>query len=177
MIFITHLQETWKIQNKVTYSSTICCCSVTKSCLTLCKLMDCSTAGLPVPPSLLEFAQVHVHWVCDAIEPYQPQPPPSFAFNLAQHQGLFQWVSSLHQVAKVLELQLQHHSLQWVFRADFLWEGLVGSPCCPRNPQESSPALQLESINSSALNLLYVKYPLDSHKRKFPLKMNPWTKV
>ena len=53
----------------------------------------------------------------------------SFAFDLSQHQGLFQWVSSSHQVAKVLELQLQHQSFQWIFRIDFLW--LLWSPCCP----------------------------------------------
>ena len=65
-----------------------------------------------------------------------PLPP---VFSLSQHQGLFQWVSSLHQVAKVLELQLQHQSSQWIFRTDFLYDGLVGSPCSPRDSQESSP--------------------------------------
>ena len=70
-----------------------------------------------------------------------------------QHQGLFQWVSSLHQVAKVLELQRQ--SFQWLFRVDFLWDWLVWSPCCPGDSQESSLAPQLESINYSVLSLLY----------------------
>ena len=73
--------------------------------------------------------------------------PP--AFNLSQHQGLFQWVSSLHQVAKVLELQLQHQSF-WIVRTDFLEDGLVGSLCCPGDSQESSPTPQFKSINSSA---------------------------
>ena len=68
-----------------------------------------------------EFTQIHVHWVGDAIQPSHPLSSPSPpAFNLSQHQGLFKWVSSLHQVAKVLKFQLQHQSLQWIFRTDFL---------------------------------------------------------
>ena len=74
---------------------------------------------------------------------------------LSQHQGLFQWVSSSHHIAKVLEFQLQHQSFQWICRVDFFLDWLVWSPCCPRDSQESSPALQLKSINSLALNLLY----------------------
>ena len=77
--------------------------------------------GLPVLHHLLQLAQTHVHWVSDAIQPSHPLSSPSpSAFNLSQHQGLFQWVSSLHQVAKVLEFQLQHQSFQWIFRTDFL---------------------------------------------------------
>ena len=72
-----------------------------------------------------------------------------------QHQSLFQWVSSLHQVAKVLELQLQHQSFQWLFRTDFLQDWLVWSPCSTRDSQESSPTPQFKSINSSMLKLLY----------------------
>ena len=72
----------------------------------LCEPMDCSTPGSSVLHSLLEFAQTHVHWVSDAIQPSHLLPSPSpFAFSLSQSQGLFQWVGSLHQVAKVLELQ------------------------------------------------------------------------
>ena len=74
-------------------------------------------------------------------------------FNL--HQGLFQWVSSSHQVAKVLELEFQHQSFQWMFRVDFLYDWLVWSPCCPRDSQEFSPAPHFKSINSLALSLLY----------------------
>ena len=82
--------------------------------------MDCSTPGFPVYHQLLELAQTHVHWVGDAIQPSHPLSSPSPpAFNLSQHQGLFQWVSSLDQVAKVLELQLQHQSFQWIFRIDW----------------------------------------------------------
>ena len=77
--------------------------------------MDCRTPGLPVLPHLPEFAQVRVHWIGDAIQPSHPLVPSSpSAFNLSQNQGLFQWVSCSHQVAKVLELQLQHQSFQWI---------------------------------------------------------------
>ena len=102
-----------------------CCCSVTKSCPTLCNPMDCNTPDLPVPHHLLEFAQVHVHWTGDAIQPSHPLMPSSSSFNLSQHQDLFQGVGSLHQMAKVLMLQLQHQSFQWLFRVDFLQDWLT----------------------------------------------------
>ena len=77
-----------------------CCCSVAKSCLTLRDPMDCSTTGFPVPYHLLEFAQVHIHYIGDAIQPSHPLLPSSpSAFNVSQHQGLSQWVSCSHQVA------------------------------------------------------------------------------
>ena len=95
--------------------------SVAQSCPTLCNPMDCSTPGFLVHHQLRELAQVHVHWVSDVIQPSYPLSSPSPpAFNLSQHQGLFKWISSLHQVAKVLELQLQHQPFQWIFRTDFL---------------------------------------------------------
>ena len=95
--------------------------SVAQSCLTLCEPMDYSMPGLPVHHQLLESTQTHVHWVRDAIQPsHSLFSPSSPAFNLSQHQGLFQWVSSLHQVAKVSEFQLQHQSFQWTFRTDIL---------------------------------------------------------
>ena len=72
-----------------------------------------------------------------------------------QHQGLFKWVSSSHQVAKVLEFQLPHQSFQWIFRTDFLLDGLDGSPCSSRDSQESSPTPQFKIINSLALSFLY----------------------
>ena len=77
------------------------------------------------------------------------------ALNLFQHQGLFQWVSSLHQVAKVLEFQLQHQSFQWILRTDLLLDWLVWFPCSPRDSQETAPAPQFESISSLVLSLLY----------------------
>ena len=109
--------------------------------------MDCRTPSIPLPHQLPEFAQTHVHWVGDTIQPSHPLSSPSPpTFNLAQHQGLFQWISSSHQVAKVLELQLQHQSFQWIFGTDFFWKfHLVGSPCSPRDPQESSPTPQFQS--------------------------------
>ena len=88
----------------------------------------------PCPSETPELAQTHVHQVGDAIQPSHPLLSPSPpAFNLSQHQGLFQWVSSSHQVAKVLESQLQHQSFQWIFRTDFLWDWLVWSSCSPRD--------------------------------------------
>ena len=90
-----------------------------------------SMSGSSVLHYLLEFAQTHVHWVSDAIQPSHPLsslPPP--ALNLSQHQGLFQWVGSLHQAAKVLAHK--HQSFQWIFRVNFLQDWLVWSPCRPR---------------------------------------------
>ena len=118
--------------------------------------MNGSTPGLPVHHQLPEFIQTHVHRVSDAIQPSHPLSSPSPpAPNPSQHQGLFQWVNSLHEVAKVLEFQLWHHSFQRNPRADLLQNGLVGSSCSPRDSQESSPTPQFKSINSSALSLLH----------------------
>ena len=101
----------------------------------------------------------YVHWVDDAIQPSHPlsslSPP---AFNLSQHHNLFKWVSSLYHLAKVLQFPLHHQSFQWIFRTDFLCDGLVGSPCSLRDSQESSPTLQFKSIHSSALSFLYVMW-------------------
>ena len=70
---------------------------------------------------LLELAQTHVHHIGDAIQPSYPLSSPSLpVFSLSEHQGLFHWMNSSHQVAKVLELQFQHQSFQWIFRTDFL---------------------------------------------------------
>ena len=94
--------------------------------------------------------------VGDAIQPFHPLSSPSPpAFNLSQHQGLFQSVSSSYKVAKVLELQLQHQSFQRTPRTGLLYDGLVGFPCSPRDSQESSPTPQFKSINYSVLNPLY----------------------
>ena len=84
--------------------------SVSQTCLTLSEPMDCGIPGRPVHHQLPEFTQTHVHWVGDTIQPSHPLLSPSPpTFNLPQHQGLFKWVSSLHQVADALEFQLQHH--------------------------------------------------------------------
>ena len=130
--------------------------SVTQTCLTLCDPMNHSTPGLPVHHQLPESLQTHVHWVSDAIQPSHPLPSPSPpALNLSQHQGLFKCVSSSPEVAKVLEFQLQHQSFQWIPRVDLLQNGLVGSPCSPRDSQESSPTPQFKSINSLVLSFLH----------------------
>ena len=93
--------------------------SLTQSCPTLCDPMDCSMPGFPVYHQLPEPAQAHVHWVGDAIPPSHPLSLPSPpAFNLSQQWGLSQWVSTSHQVARVLEFQLQHQSFQWIFMTD-----------------------------------------------------------
>ena len=96
--------------------------SVAQSCLTLCDLMNHSMPGLPVHHQLPGSIQTHVHWVGDAIQPSHPLSSPSPpAPNLSQHQGLFQWVNFSHEVAKVLEFQLQHQSFQWTPRTDLLF--------------------------------------------------------
>ena len=123
---------------------------------TLCDPMNRSTPGLPVHHKLLEFTHTHIHRVSDAIQPSHPLSSPSPpAPNPSQQQSLFQWVNSLHEVAKVLEFQLQHHSLQRNPWADVLQNGLVGSSCSPRDSQESSPTPQFKSINSSVLSFLH----------------------
>ena len=127
--------------------------SVTQSCSTFCDPMNRSITSLPAHHQLPEFTQTHVHRVSDAIQPSHPllsSSPP--APNPSQHQSLFQRVNSSHEVAKVLEFQVQHHSFQRNPRADLLQNG---SPCSPRDSQESSPTPHFKSINSSALSLLH----------------------
>ena len=139
-----------------TLSSMYSVSSVAQLCPTLWDPMDCSMPGLPVHHQLPEFTQTHVHRVGDTIQASHPLSSTSSpAFTLSQHEGLFQWVSSSHQVAKVLELQLQHQSFQWIFTVDFLYDWLAWSPCSPSDSQESSPIPQFKNINSSALRLLY----------------------
>ena len=108
----------------------------------------------PVHHQLLEFTQTHVHRAGDAIQPSHPLSSPSPpALNLSQHQCLFKWVNSSHEMAKVLEFQLQ--SCQWTLRTDLLYNRLVLSPCNPRDSRESSPTPQFNSINSLRISLLY----------------------
>ena len=130
--------------------------SVTHSCPTLCNPMNRSMPGLPVHHQILESTQTHVHRVGDA---NQPSHPLSFPFPPApspsQHQGLFQWVNSLHEVAKVLgvsalESVLPMNTQDW---SPLGWTGWTTSS--PRDSQESSPTPQFKSINSSALSLLH----------------------
>ena len=105
----------------VTFPTKVQFSSVAQLYSTLCDPMDGSTPGLPVHHQLPESTQTRAHWISDAIQPSHPLSSPSPpALNLSQNQGLFQWVSSSHQVAKVLESQLQHQSFQRIFRTDFL---------------------------------------------------------
>ena len=102
--------------------------SIAQSCPTLCDPMNHSTPGLPVHHQLPESSQTHVYCVSDAIHPSHPLSSPSSpAFNLCQHPGLFKWVSSPHQVAKVLEFQLQHQSFQMNTQdwSPFGWTGWI----------------------------------------------------
>ena len=130
--------------------------SLAQSCLTLCDPVSRSTPAIPVHHQHLEFTQTYVYRVRNVIPPSRPLSSPSPpASNPSQHQSLFQWINSSHEVAKVLEIQLQHHSFQRTPRTDLLQNGLVGSPCSPRDCQASSPTPQFKSINSSALSFLH----------------------
>ena len=137
-----------------------CYFSVAKLYPTLWDLKYCRITCFPVLHHLLEFAPIYVHWVSDATELCHSLPfpfPP--AFYLSQHQAVFQWVSFLHQMAKLSELQPQHQSFQWTIRINFLQNWQIWSPCSARDSQESSPAPQFKSINSLVLNLLYSATP------------------
>jgi len=137
--------------------------SVAQLCPTLCDPMNHSTPGLPVHHQLPEVTQTQVHRVSDAIQPSYPLLSPSPAPNPSQHQGLFQWANSSHEVAKVLEFQHQHQSFQWTPRTAILSNGLVGSPCSPRESQASSPGPELKSISSSALSFLHSPVLTSTH--------------
>ena len=124
--------------------------------------MDCSTPGFPVQRQLPEFTQAHVNRVGDAIQPSHPLSSPSPAFNLSQHQGLFQWVSSSHQVAKVLDFQLQHQCFQWIFRTDFLlgWTGWISLQSKGLSRVFSNTTVQKASIfQCSAFFIVQLSHP------------------
>ena len=114
------LIDKWIKKIKYTYTMEYCC-SVAQSCLILCNPMDCSTPGLPVPHHLPESVQDYVHCIGDAIQPTHPLTPSSpSALDLSQYQGFFQWVDCLHQMPKILDIQLQPQSFfQQIFRVDF----------------------------------------------------------
>ena len=132
-------------------------------CLTLCDPMDCNMPGLPVHPQLPEFTQTL------SIKSVMPSNLLILCRPLLLHlqsfpaSGSFQMSQFFHQVAKVLEFQLQHQSFQWIFTTNFLYNGLVGSPCSPRDSQESSSTPQFESIYSFALSFLYSPTPTSIH--------------
>ena len=125
--------------------------------LTLCDPMNCSTPHSSVLSFIISWNFLKLTYT-ESVMPSNHiilcHSPSLLAFNLSQHQGLFQWVCFLHQVAKVLELQLQYQSFQWIFRTDFFYDWLVWSPCNPMDSKESSLA-QFKSISSPVLSLLY----------------------
>ena len=129
------------------------CCSLAQSCPTLCNPKDCRMPGFPVLHHLLEFAQTHVHWVGDAIQPSLPLSSPSPAFNLSQHRGLFQWVRLFASGGQNIGVPPSTLVLPMNIQGWFLI-GLTSliSLCSPRDSQESSPTPQFKSINSSALS-------------------------
>ena len=118
LYYLSHKVSPWECN----IASNICqFSSVPQLCLILCDPIDCSMPGFPVHHQFTDLTQTQVHWVGDARQPSHPLfslSPPTF--NPSQHWGILQWVSSLHQVDKVLEFQLQHQSLQWIFRTNFL---------------------------------------------------------
>ena len=146
-----------------------------QSCPTLCDPTDCSTPGFPVRYQLPEVAQTHIHWVGDATQPSHPLSSPSPpALSLSQHQGRFQWVSSSHQVVKVLEFQLQHLSFQWTFRTDFLYDWLVWSPCNPRDSQESYPTPHELRMNLNSAQSWKNPDPTPNSIINFELTLDLW---
>ena len=130
--------------------------SIAQSCPTLCDPMNRSMPGFPVHHQHPEFTQTHVHRVSDAIQPSHPLLSPSPpAPNPSQNQGLFQWVSSSHEVAKVLGVSalasvLPKNTQDW---SPLGWTGWISFS--PRDSQESSPTPQFKSINSSVLSFLH----------------------
>ena len=165
-----------------TWTLCCCCCSVVKSakCLILCNPMCCSMPGFPVTHHLLEFAQPHIHWVHDAIQPSHPLSSPSPpAFSFFQHQGFIQWVSSLHQVASILEHQCESAT------------GVHVSPHPEPPPILSHPiplgcpsALALSALLhasnlhwSSILHMVIHKFQLYSLKSSHPHLLPPSPKV
>ena len=140
-----------------------------------CNPMDYSTPDFPAHHQLLEFTKTHAHQVGDAIRPSHPLASPSpLAFNLSQHQGLFKWDNSSHQMAQVLEFQLQHKSFQWTFRTDFLKEGLLGSPCSPRDSQESCPTPQFKSSILWCSWVLTFVREFSGNQVRFGFKFKVW---
>ena len=139
-----------------TFWSSVQFSSVAQLCPTLCDPMNHSTPGLPVHHQLPEFMQTHVHRVSDAIRPSHPLSSPSPpAANPSQHQSLFQWVNSLHEVAKVLEFQLQHQSFQRTSKGLIFFRTDRLDLLAVQDSQESSPTAQFKSINSSVLSSLH----------------------
>ena len=146
------------------------------NCVQLCDPTDCSMPGFPVCHRLLEFAQTHIYWVDDAIWPSHPLLPPSPpAFNLSQHQGLFQRVSSSHQVAKVLSFSFSigpSNEYSGLISFSMDWLDLFAV----QGTLESSPTPKFKSISSSVLSFLYSLALTSMHVRK-TMTLTRWTFV
>ena len=128
-----------------------------RSAVRICNPMDCSTPGFPVHHQLPELSQTYVHWISDVIQPCHPLTSPTPpAFSLSQSQGLFKWVSSSYQVAKVLELQLQHQSFQWIFKTDFILR------LTALNLQSKEPSRVFYKHQSSKASILWWQLSLQS---------------
>ena len=139
-----------------------CCCSVAKSCPTFCNPWTTACQAPSLSPRVCSNSCPLSQWWCPS-HTLPPSSPHTFIFP--QHQGLFQWVSSSPQVAKVLEFQLQYQSFQWIVRTDILKGWLVWFPCSPRDSQGSSPTPQLKSITSLVLSLLYGSTLISVHDK------------
>ena len=149
------MSKTTKLHSILSVISLIQFSLVAQSCPTLCNPMDCRTPGFPALHYLLEFSQTHVHWVNDAIQPSYPLSSPSPpALNLLQHEGFSSELALCIRWPKYWSFSFSISPSSEYSRVDFLSNWLVWSPGSPRDPQESSPAPQIESINSLALNLL-----------------------
>ena len=128
--------------------------SVTQSCKTLWDLMDCTTPGLLVHHQLQELAQTYVHQIGNVVQPSHPLSSPSPpVFNLSQYQCLFQWINSSYQVAKVLQVQLQHQSFQWIFRTDLRLTGLISFQAKGLSRVFSNTTVQKHQLFSAKLSL------------------------
>ena len=137
--------------------------SSAQSCPTLRDPMDCSTPGLPVHHQLPEFTQTLVCRVGDAIQPSRPLSSPSPpAFNLSQHQGLFQWVGSSHQVTKVLQFQFQYQSFQWTPRTDrspLGWTGWISLQSKGLSRVFSNHSSKASILRCSAFFIVQLSHP------------------
>ena len=143
------------------------CCSVTQSCLLFATPWTAAYRGslfLTISQSLPKFMFI----LSVAIQLSHPLMPSSSILNLSQYHILFKWVVC-YQMTKIQELQLQHQYFQWIFRVDLPYDWLVWSPCCPRDFQESFPALSFKGINSLVLCLLYVQF-----SQPYPRRPQPW---
>ena len=165
----------WTLISPLSYSGEVQFSSVAQSCLTFYDLMDCSTPGFPVDHQLPELGETHVHWVGDAIQPSHPLTSPSpFAFNLSQHQSLYQWVHSLNQVAKVEEFSASASVFPMNIQDWFPlgWTGWI--PLQSKGFSRVFFNTTVKSINSSVLSFLYIPSLTSIHVGKVMSLLFKW---